>query len=145
MQNKAKEEFNQGNNRKIKEKEEEDNGKYVELKRTKEILNKNIENLTEVLKTYLDEDLKISNIKFNLLKDESKETYENDHSELEEKVKYLMISLSKGIMMCHVCNWNFPTNIKLMFLTINYKNINKIFKSQSQFWKKSFKFRIFKL
>jgi len=91
MQNKAKEEFSQGNNRKIKEKEEEDNCKYVELKRINEILNKNVENLNEVLKTYLDEDSKNSNIQFNLLKDESDEICE---SELEEKVKYLMIRLS---------------------------------------------------
>lgn len=75
---------------------QENEGSCSELKRMNDILSKNVENLNEVLKTYLEDDSKNSKIGLNFLKkNEISENVENDKLDMDEKLIYLMGKLSE--------------------------------------------------
>ena len=81
-------------NSKVKEQDSE--GSCSELKRMNDILSKNVENLNEVLKTYLENDSKNSKIELNFLKkNEISDNFENDNLDIDEKLIYLMGKLSE--------------------------------------------------
>ena len=76
-------------------KEQENEGSCSELKRMNDILSKNVENLNEVLKTYLEDDSKNSKIGLNFLKKNEISENENDKLNMDEKLIYLMGKLSE--------------------------------------------------